>query len=155
MKTHWKVLTNPDYIGAYSLEPGRDMTVTIERVSRELVTSTGGKKEECTVAKLKGQKPFIINRTNAKTISQLYGTPYIEDWAGISITLYVTTTKLAGEEVECLRIRKEIPKLPELKEGTPEFEKAKKALKNGFTFSDIEKKYRISNEIKTKLNEGI
>ncbi|MHB9056225.1 MAG: hypothetical protein ACYC2P_08760 [Paludibacteraceae bacterium] len=155
MKTHWKAATNPDYIGAYSLEPGQDLIVTIENVTRELVTSTGGKKEECTVAKLKGQKPFIINRTNAKTISQLYGTPYIEDWAGISIKLYVTTTKFAGEEVECLRIRKEIPKLPDLIEGTQEFEKVKKALKNGYTVSEIEKKYKISNELKTKLNEGI
>jgi len=69
-KTHWKKLENPDYIGAYSLEQGKDLTVQIENVKRELITGTGGKKEECTVAALKGQKPFIINRTNAKTISK-------------------------------------------------------------------------------------
>lgn len=103
-KTHWKRLVNPDYIGAYALNPGEDLTVTIKSVARELVTSTGGKKEECTVAHLVGQKPMILNATNSKTIAKLYG-PYIEDWAGKQITLYASVTQLAKEMVECLRIR--------------------------------------------------
>lgn len=24
--THWKKLTNPDYLGAYALQPGEDLT---------------------------------------------------------------------------------------------------------------------------------
>lgn len=108
-KTHWKRLINLDYIGAYSLEDGKDMNVTIEKVVRELVTGNGGKKEECTVAYLFGSKPFIINRTNGKMIQKILGTPFIEDWTGKTITLYATTTKVAGEEVECLRVRPIIP----------------------------------------------
>jgi hypothetical protein len=107
-KTHWKKLINPDYIGAYALPSGQDMTVTIVSVSREVVVSTGGKKEECTVAKLFSQKPLILNVTNSKMIAKLYG-PFIEDWAGKQITLYASTTKLAGEVVECLRIRPVYP----------------------------------------------
>ena len=103
-KTHWKRLINPDYIGAYALQPGQDMTVTIASVARQQVVSTGGKKEECTVATLVGQKPLILNVTNSKAISKLYG-PFIEDWAGRQITLYASTTKMAGETVECLRVR--------------------------------------------------
>jgi len=107
-KTHWKKLINPDYIGAYALQPGQDMTVTIIGVSREIVTSTGGKKEELSVARLFGQKPLILNVTNSKSIAKLYG-PFIEDWAGKQITLYASTTKMAGETVECLRIRHSVP----------------------------------------------
>lgn len=110
-KTHWKRLINPDYIGAYALQPGQDMTVTIASVARQQVVSTGGKKEECTVAKLVGQKPLILNVTNSKSISKLYG-PFIEDWAGKQITLYASTAKLAGETVECLRIRPAVPNEP-------------------------------------------
>ena len=44
-KTHWKLLVNPNYIGAYALPDGNDITVTIEHVGREIVTSTGGKKK--------------------------------------------------------------------------------------------------------------
>lgn len=107
-KTHWKKLINPAYIGAYSLEPGQDKTVTIDKVVREMVTSAGGKKEECSVAYLRGEKPFILNATNSKSIANLYGV-YIEDWAGKSITLFAATTRLAGETVECLRIRTVVP----------------------------------------------
>lgn len=102
-KTHWKRLINPNYIGAYSLEKGQDLSVVIESVCSDVVTGTGGKKEESTIAYLKGQKPFILNNTNSKSIAKLYG-PYIEDWSGKPITLFASTTKLAGDTVECLRI---------------------------------------------------
>lgn len=106
-KTHWKRLMNPDYIGAYALPPGMDMTVEIVRVAVEKVVVSGGKKEEHTVAKLKGHKPWILNATNQKSIARLYG-PYIEDWAGKKVTLYASTAKLAGDTVECLRVRPQV-----------------------------------------------
>lgn len=108
-KTHYKRLMNPDYIGAYSLNEGEDLTVVIAHVAREVITGTSGKKEECTVAHLKNQKPMILNSTNQKSIAKLYG-PYIEDWAGKPITLFASTTKLAGDTVECLRIRPTVAK---------------------------------------------
>lgn len=112
-KTHWKLLINPDYIGAYALPDGEDLTVKIDYVQVEEITGTGGKKEHCTVAHLVNQKPMILNVTNSKSIAKLYG-PYIEDWQGKLITLFASTTKLAGETVECLRIR---PKVAERKAG--------------------------------------
>ncbi len=110
-KTHWKRLINPDYIGAYALNEGEDLTVRIEFVQVEEITGTGGKKELCTVAHLVNQKPMILNVTNSKSIAKLYG-PYIEDWAGKLVTLFASTARLAGETVECLRIR---PKVAERK----------------------------------------
>lgn len=114
-KTHYKRLMNPDYIGAYALNENEDMTVVIDYVCREVITGTGGKKEECTVAHLKSQKPFILNSTNQKSIARLYG-PFIEDWADKPVTLFASTTKLAGDTVECLRIRPSVarPKPPHI-----------------------------------------
>lgn len=149
--THWKKLINPDYIGAYSLDNGKDLIVKIEKVTREVVTGVGGKKEECTIVYLKGQKPLILNRTNAKMITKLAGTPYIEKWSGLSITLYVSTTKMAGEIVECLRIRDEKPKLPELIPGTENWTKSLAGIKNGYTIDQIKSKYSISKANETKL----
>ena len=103
-KTHWKRLINPNYIGAYALPPGMDMTVEIVSVNLEEVVATGGKKEMRPVARLKDQKPWVLNSTNQTSIARLYG-PYIEDWAGQKVTLYASTTKLSGETVECLRVR--------------------------------------------------
>ena len=109
-ETHWKRLINPDYLGAYSLDPGKDMILTIGSVKREVITGTGGKQEECTVCHWQeNQKPMILNRTNCRTISKVCGSPYIENWAGKKVQIYATTTKFGGDTVECLRIRKDPP----------------------------------------------
>ena len=105
--THWKQLINMDYIGAYALPDGKDLTLTIDHVVKENVTGNNGKKEMCMVLyfKEKDYKPMILNRTNAKSITALVGSPYVEKWQGQRITLYATTTRLGGDTVECLRIR--------------------------------------------------
>ena len=46
METHWKKLTNPNYLGSYSLTPGQDLTVTITKVVQEDVMNMNGKKEK-------------------------------------------------------------------------------------------------------------
>ena len=108
--THWKKLTNPNYLGAYSIEDGKDLILTIDRVINEMVTGTDGKKEECVVAYFRENvKPMILNTTNMKTISKVYGTPYIEDWHNKKIRVGIEKVKAFGEVVEALRVRKEKP----------------------------------------------
>ncbi len=108
-KTHWKKLTNPNYIGAHDFQPNQQLEVTIEDVKNELVKCFDGakvKEETCIVARLKGaKKPLIVNKTNAKIIARNLDTPYIEDWMGKSITLYVAKVKAFGESVEAIRVR--------------------------------------------------
>ena len=129
-RTHWKRLQNPDYIGAYWLPEGEDVTVVIDYVQREVITGTGGKKEECSVAHLQGVKPFILNTTNSKTIAKLYG-PYIEDWAGKPITLFASTAKLAGDTVECLRVRPVVATRPAPPITNQRLEKAIQSIRDG------------------------
>ena len=109
--THWKKLYNPDYLGAYSLEPGQDLVVTIASVRDESVMGTDGKKEECMVMRFseRNTKPMILNATNAKQITKLLNTPYIEKWAVRQIQLYATPVKAFGETVDALRIRPFLP----------------------------------------------
>ena len=152
MNTHWKQLVNPDYIGAYSLPSGKDMNITIEKVVRELVTGTAGKKEECTVAHLKNNKPFILNKTNCKSITKIANTPYIEDWAGLTITIYAAVTKLKGEDVECLRIREKAPEKEELTQKHPKWAGALRAIKDGsVTIEQIKANYKLSKESEVLL----
>lgn len=123
-KTHWKKLNNPDYLGAYALEPGKDLIATIKTVRREMVTGQDGKKTECTVAHFqdKAIKPMILNATNCKTIQKLYKTPYVEDWAGRSIQIYIDSNiRVAGETVEGLRVRAFVPKRDEPEKNEPIF----------------------------------
>lgn len=153
-KTHWKRLVNPDYIGVYALPNGDDLTVTIDYVKREMVTSTGGKKEECTVAHLVGQKPLILNATNSKSIHKLYG-PYIEDWAGKQITLFASTTKLGSEIVECLRIRPTVTKPPKQGIAPARFQKAMDSIKAGqYTAEKLREGFQLTEE-QAKLLESL
>ena len=113
--THWKKLTNPDYLGAYALEPNQDLIATIKSVANEVVTGADGKKETCLVMRfMEDIKPMILNATNSKTITKLLKTPYIEKWSGRKIQIYSETIKAFGEVVDALRIRPFLPVEKEL-----------------------------------------
>lgn len=109
MGTHWKRLTNPDYLGAYAFDQGEEKIVTIDHVSEETVKGTDGREDSCMVLHFrdKNVKPLILNRTNAKTIERLAESPYIEDWEGRSIILVVRTVSAFGSEVDAVRVKLE------------------------------------------------
>lgn len=115
MKTNWKKLMNPDYLGAYSLDNGdgnySEITATIQYVKVENVTGPDGKKEDCAVAHFteRSLKPMILNATNMKTLEKLFKSKYIEDWAGRKIIIGVESVKAFGDVVDALRIRKRLP----------------------------------------------
>lgn len=112
--THWKKTVNPDYIGSYALESDKDMILTIKSAGVEMVTGNNGKKEEKLVIHFMepGVKPMICNRTNAKVITKLHKTPYIEQWSGKKIQLYSSRITAFGEEVDALRIRDYVQAAP-------------------------------------------
>lgn len=152
MKTHWKKLTNPDYIGAYALNPGEDLIVQIDRVEHLQITGADGKKDEANVAHLVGHKPFILNSTNQKSIEKALKSPYIEDWAGKYIQLYSARVKAFGDTVDALRVRLTAPEPPKKTKPalTPEHPKwvsAKAAILGGSTtIETIRTHYVLSPE---------
>lgn len=156
MSTHWKKLTNPDYLGAYDFQQGEERIVTIKMVKREHVTGSGGKKEECTVAHFEEKyKPMILNSTNCKAISKLFESPYIEDWTGKSVKIVVSKVNAFGDVVDALRIKSEkITKTkPRLELNTKNFENCKTALKSGgATMEAIKAKYDVSTEVEAQLH---
>ena len=112
MPTHWKKLTNPNYLGAYSIENGQDLVLTIKYVQEEKVVGTDGKKDDCVVCHfVENAKPMIRNATNMKTITKLYKTPYIEEWTGKKIQIGIEKVKAFGDIVEALRVRNKIPNI--------------------------------------------
>lgn len=101
---HWKSMTDRDYVYAFDLQ-GKDTVVTIERVTAGTLTALGGRKSKKPLCYFKGkQKPLAMNATNCKTVAALFGND-TEGWVGKSITLYPTTTEMAGDVVDCIRIR--------------------------------------------------
>ena len=103
-KTHWKKLTNPNYLGSWSFQPGEEKTVTIKEVKQEIVKNQNGS-EECTVVYFEEDiKPLILNKTNAEMIAKVWGTPFIEDWKGLQIILKVKKVSAFGEMVDAVRV---------------------------------------------------
>lgn len=114
--THWKKLSNPNYLGAYSIENGQDLILTISTVRQEEVMGADGKKEDCIVCYFSdADKPMILNATNAKQIQKLTKTPYIEKWSGHKIQIGIEKVKAFGDVVEALRVRKFPPKSVDIK----------------------------------------
>ena len=111
-KTHWRKMTNPNYMGAYSLDEGRDVVLTIAYVRQEDVIGSDGKREECAVCHWKERdfKPMILNVTNMRAIAKVTGSPYIDDWVGHRIQIGTEQVRAFGTITDALRVRPEKPK---------------------------------------------
>lgn len=107
---HWKTMVDRDFLGACDLQ-GRDVICTIAQVEQGALKRAGSSKSDRKpVIRFAGKdKRFVVNATNATTISQMYG-PRTEQWIGKRITLYPTTAKLKGQDVEAIRVRPTPPR---------------------------------------------
>lgn len=164
---HYKRLVNPNYIGAYALNPGEDLTVQITKVQVEEITGTGGKTDNRIVAHLsKPNKPFILNATNMKTITRLVREKLLKEgasdipelgadtdlWSGLNITLYASTTQVAGETVSCLRIRPVTARVEPKPISAERFTKAIESLRAGkVTAEKIRSGYALTPEQENEL----
>lgn len=114
--THWKKLTNPNYLGSWDFAAGEERLLTIDRVLQEQVIDMENIKKDmnakkpCIVAHFReASKPMILNKTNCKTMQGLYNTPIIEEWAGRQIIVKVEKVRAFGKLEDALRIKNEKP----------------------------------------------
>jgi len=105
---HWRTIHTSDYLASVDIDGNTD--VTIRSVSAKTETFDKGKKETLPVAQLEGDyKPLILNRTNCKTLEKLSGSPDIEDWSGLTVTLTVEKVRFGSEMVDGIRIAPVLP----------------------------------------------
>jgi hypothetical protein len=148
MKTHFKKLRNPDYLGSWDLadQDGnfKNRILTIKEVKKEMVHDGKGGKDDCVTVLFHESKPMIMNSTNLKTISKTLESPYIEEWIGKKIEVTVEKVKAFGEIHDALRV---IKTNLELTPKHPKWNGAKEAIKAGtVTIDQIKKSYTISPE---------
>jgi len=134
-KTHWKAYTDRRYIASWEFEPGESKEYEIVKVTKSEVTGTGGKNTMEMVVTLKDSKPMVLNSVNASVIESMAGSPYVEDWVGLKITVNVDPTiKFAGKVVGGLRIvyKKAQPKAK--KKATTTLESGSEDYKNAVNY---------------------
>lgn len=94
-------------------------------------------------------KPMILNATNSRTLKSLTGSPFIDDWNNISVTVYVDKNIRFGRNtVEGLRISTEPPRIKkdELFPNTPAWGHAVAAYKRDGNLNAVKKRMSISTE---------
>lgn len=155
-KTHYRKAFNSPYLSSSDIiEP---TVLTIQRVSLE-ADKTKRTKDKFNTAYFvdkeirKGEplKPMILNVQNSRVIKDLSGSPFIDDWNNIPVTVYVDPNVRFGRDtVEGLRISVESPvtQKPELTKGTQAWKNAIAAYKRDNNFDAIEKRMIISDDNK-------
>ena len=157
IKTHYRKLKNPDYLGSYDFQPGEERMVTVKDVKNETVKSAEGE-TTCTVVHfIEPYKPMILNSTNGKMLNKLFDTPYIEDWRGKSFKLVVKSIRAFGETVDALRVNNEkiAKQLPPLEIGSKKFAACKERYNADSTvLAQIKQVYSLTPEAEKALTDG-
>jgi len=169
-KTHWKKLLDYNYLGSHDLEPGERREIEFISVNHETVHNPRTNSDETkVVAKLKDEKPMILNSTNLRAMELVTGSPYKEDWTGCKAIVSAEKVRAFGGIHDALRIDTNVK--------SPAANKAKKAQletltekhenwgkvsayvkgQKGKPFEEVMKsiigKYKVSPAIKKKLKE--
>ena len=96
------------YVAAEDLN-GKPITLTITNVKLEEMQSHDNSKVSKPVVYFeRATKGFVLNRTNATIIADLYGDE-TDGWTGKRITIYPTRVKAFGKEVAAIRVRDQVP----------------------------------------------
>ena len=104
----WRSMYDRNYIAAFDLN-GKDVTLEIEKVEGVTLTSQKGTNKKPVVRFKGAEKGFVLNKTNGRVISRLFGNDTAQ-WVGKSITLYPSTVEAGGETMDCIRVRPSVPK---------------------------------------------
>lgn len=149
--THYRKVFDSPYLS--SMDVVEPIDLTIERVTQE-ADKTKKSKETFNTAYFQEKfirpgeklKPMILNATNSKTMAKLTESPYIEDWGGTRIRVYVEKgIKFGRDVVDGLRV---MP-APSRKVVTPEcraWESAKAAYVRDGNLDKVLAKADISDE---------
>ena len=115
-KTHFRKAFDSPYLSSADIVEPTNLTIKHVRLepdktkkTRDLFNTAYFAEQE--IRPGEKLKPMILNSTNSKVMKQLAGSPFIEDWSGVAITVYVDPAVRFGKEtVEGLRISPVPPK---------------------------------------------
>ncbi len=152
-KTHYRKAFNSPYLSSADIvEP---VILTVKNVSLEDDKTKKTKDlfntvyfAESEIRQGEKLKPMILNATNSRTMKNLTGSAFIDDWAGTQITVYVDhNVRMMGETVEGLRISPEKPIVRhEIQQSTKQWENAVEAYKRDGNLNAVRKRVDVSEE---------
>lgn len=103
-----KLIFPSEYLAAIEFK-GKDVALTIKEIKVQELKMAGGKVDVKPVVFFEEtEKKLILNKTNAASIAELYGTE-ASKWVGKRVKLYPSRTQCGAEMVDCIRVRNEEP----------------------------------------------
>lgn len=163
-QTHYRTFSKSKHLSSEDLLGMDYLRVTIESV----VTGKDENKrikEPVPVARFKEKqirqgeplKTMILNMTNMKTIEDITGSPYLEDWANAEIEIYVASgIRLGNDLVDGLRIRK--PPVQPMKKQLSNnlIDKLVNSLHTGsYTVDRLHGDFEVTHDQMTEINEKL
>jgi hypothetical protein len=86
---------------------GIPRTVRIKHASVETLKNTKGEEQRKVVLYLAGTKKALpLNLTNYDSVAAIAGDEETNNWSGVHLELFPSTTALGGKMVDCIRVRK-------------------------------------------------
>lgn len=159
-KTHYRKAFNSPYLSSADIVEPTVLTISHVVLAPDMTKKT---KDQFNTAHFtekeirpgEALKPMILNATNSKTMKALVGSPYIDDWTNVRVTVYVDhNVRFARDTVEGLRISTETPSKKVL---TPKNETgwthAKAAYKRDGNLTAVLARVHISDEHQKQLIE--
>ena len=110
MKTHYRKAFDSPYLSSADIVEPTVLTIARVTLEKDKTKKSGdifntAYFEERELRPGEKLKPMILNATNSKTMKGITGSPFLEDWSGVKVTVFVDKNVRFGKEsVEGLRI---------------------------------------------------
>ena len=109
---HWKSLQGKEFLGSWDFEQGEEKVVTIVGFSSEIIQNhanpTGTEKPRV-VLEFAECKKAVMNTTNCTMISEVLGSPDINDWLGKQVILHTEKVRGFGKVTDAIRVMSKKP----------------------------------------------
>jgi len=153
-KTHYRKAFNSPYLSSADIVEPTILTISHVKLLKDQTNKT---KDSFNTAFFKEKeirageelKPMILNAGNSRTMKLLTGSPYIDDWNDIAVTIYVDKNVRFGRDtVEGLRISTERPRVgkPQLTPESDRWSEAVAACRRDGNLDKVKRFVEISPE---------
>ena len=161
-KTHFRKAFNSPYLSSADIVAPTVLTIKNVTLSGDQTKKTKDVFNtayfvESQIRQGEPLKPMILNAHNSKILKDMVGSPFIDDWNNILVTIYVDCNVRFGRDtVEGLRISPIQPEAvkPELVPGTKFFTNAVLAYKRDGHLDTVLKRMTIAEPVIAAIKEA-
>lgn len=107
IKGNWRNHYGFRFMSSEDMEDGQEVTLTVTGCTKEVAVNPKTKEEKPLFALHfeETDRMLAMNVTNAKAIQRMTGTPRVEKWPGLKVTVYKDEVFAFGEMKSCLRVK--------------------------------------------------